>query len=35
MLMFESVKNGLHPKEAPFNFLQLTCNREVAKLTWP
>ena len=33
--MFESVLNGLRAKEAPFIFLPLTYNGEVAKLTWP
>ena len=33
--MFESVLNGFRPKQAPFNFLQLTYNGEVAKLVWP
>ena len=33
--MFESVLNGFLLKEAPFIFLRLTYNGEVAKLTWP
>ena len=33
--MFESVKNGFRPKQAPFNFLRLTYNGEVTKLNWP
>ena len=33
-LMFESVSNGFHPKQAPFIFLHYR-NGEVAKLTWP
>ena len=32
--MFESVLNGFRLKEAPFNFLPLTHNGKVAKLTW-
>ena len=31
--MFESVLNGFRAKEAPFIFLPLTYNGEVAKLT--
>ena len=31
--MFESVSNGFLPKEAPFIFIPLTYNGEVAKLT--
>ena len=30
-----SVSNGFRPEEVPFNFLLLTCNDEVVKLTWP
>ena len=30
-----NVSNGFLPKEAPFIFLPLTYNGEVAKLTWP
>ena len=30
-----SVSNGFRPREAPFNFLPLTYNGEVAKLSWP
>ena len=30
-----NVSNGFLPKEPPFNFLPLTYNGEVAKLTWP
>ena len=33
--MFESVLNGFRANEAPFIFLPLTYNWEVAKLTWP
>ena len=33
--MFESVSDGVRPKEAHFNSLPLTYNGEVAKLTWP
>ena len=33
--IFERVLNDFRPKEAPFMFLLLTYNGEVAKLTWP
>ena len=33
--MYESASNDFLPKEAPFIFLPLTYNGEVAKLTWP
>ena len=33
--MFANVEKNVGPKEVPFNFLTLTYNGVVAKLTWP